>query len=857
MSLNADHLDHNDYDKLLVAYQAVQLQNEQLQQQLTVHHRTDQGWRQKLQMIQEMGTAVSSSLDLDRILDAIANQTVELLNINTCTIMLLEPPDELVWIASVGRPQEIQQVGRQKIDAGLSGWVATHRKTLQVERVFEHDLILHPKLAIKYGYCTYLGIPMRIQEKLIGVIELFSKQPVRFADEDVQMLEVVAVQAAIAVEKAQLFTEIKQRIHEVEWQYQVTQALSNELDTTQILYKLSEILAHALHATSVYISELRQKQTITLVSKFLVDTAVSAERNVRELGNHYQAHAYPNYIAVLKDGQMRTLYADYEELSAAEKQLFQKHNVQTIFLIPIIRAGITYGIAEIWDSMQKRTFTKREEHLADSIVQHAAGVIENARLFAQVRGQAERLEKEVNMRTAELRTSNTQLRKEITERTRVEDELQQKTASLLVINRIADTVYRVFDIETIYQSTANELIKYPGFAAATIQLLDKKEKALHSVAIAGFSQDMHMADVRIPLEGSVSAQAIRQAQIIQSRNLNKDTRIVQSMKEKLLQAGLRGVVSVPMVYGSDVIGTFNVLLNHENGLTKLEEEMLSSVSKTIGLAILNVEYVVQIETEIEERKQVEEALQIYMSDLKRSNLELQDFAYIASHDLQEPLRKIQAFGDRLSNRYGEQLDQRGLDYLRRMQLAAGRLRALIDNLLLFSQVTTGAQPFAEVDLNKVVTAVLEDLSVRIKETNALIEVAQLPIIDAEPMQMHQLLQNLIGNALKFVQTDIQPRIQIESVSKQDRNLATGMLTQQQIVQISIKDNGIGIEPQYQERIFQLFERLHSRQAYAGTGLGLAICRKIVDRHNGRIAIESQLGEGTTFTIILPKRQKNR
>ena len=862
MTSNADKLDSENYDSLLDSYQALQAQtalltshNNQLQQQLSLRSRVEKDRWQHMKIIQEMTIAISSSIELDQVLDTVAKQTAKLLKINTCTIMLLEPPNELVWIASVGRPEEIQRLGRQKMNEGLSGWVATNQQTLQVENVVEHELLLNPRLAKSYGYCTYLGIPMLIREKLIGVIEVFSKHPVRFAEEEVQILEVVAGHTAVAVEKAQLFRDIRQRVEEMEWQNRVTLAMSKELDAPQALHQLSASLANALGATSTYISELKQKQTMVLVSEYWAATAVK-EEIVEEIGTVFPTKDFPTFVAVLKDGKSRTIYADTETISPTERQIFLRYKVQTILLMPIIRGDITYGIVSIWDSLQKRTYSEREKHLASSIIQHAAGIIENARLFEKVRNQATKLEQEVNIRTTELLTTNHKLRKEIQERLRIEDELQSKTDSLLVMSRIADTIYQVFNIEVVYQHAVDVLVEYPKFAGALILLLDKEAEMVKAVARSGFKEHVPASESQVSLHDSLVGHAIKQAEIIQSRDFNKDTRITNVKKTRLMIEGFGGMVAVPILHKGVAIGAVNVLLNHKDGITKVEEEMLLSISKTIGLAILNAEYVTQIEMEIDERHQVEEALQIYMSELKRSNLELQEFAYIASHDLQEPLRKIQAFGDRLTHRYTAQLDDRGLDYLDRMQQAAGRLRVLIDNLLLFSQVTTAAQPFTEVDLNEVVAIVLSDLDMRINETETEIVVNQLPIIEAESSQMHQLLQNLVGNALKFMQPDKRPKIQIMSKSTQGRSLASGRLNQQEMVQIIVKDNGIGIEEKYQERIFQLFERLHSRQTYEGTGIGLAICRKIVDRHNGRISVQSELGKGTTFIINLPTTQTN-
>jgi PAS domain S-box-containing protein len=245
----------------------------------------------------------------------------------------------------------------------------------------------------------------------------------------------------------------------------------------------------------------------------------------------------------------------------------------------------------------------------------------------------------------------------------------------------------------------------------------------------------------------------------------------------------------------------------------------------------------------EDRWQAQELLQ-YAEALERSNQELQDFAYVASHDLQEPLRKIQAFGDRLAQRADGNLDETALDYLARMQNAASRMQTLIQDLLAFSRITTKAQPFQVVDLNHIIKEALTDLELRIEQSNATVDVDSLPQIAADPLQMRQLFQNLIGNALKYTRPDVAPIIAVK---------ATRVMLDddQEFIEINVSDNGIGFGERHAERIFGLFQRLHSRNQYEGTGMGLAICRKIAERHNGTLHATGVEGQGATFTLRLP------
>jgi len=225
--------------------------------------------------------------------------------------------------------------------------------------------------------------------------------------------------------------------------------------------------------------------------------------------------------------------------------------------------------------------------------------------------------------------------------------------------------------------------------------------------------------------------------------------------------------------------------------------------------------------------------------LEESNKALQDFAHIASHDLQEPLRKIETFGNMLTARYGPVLGEQGRDYASRMQNAASRMRVLIKDLLDYARASTKGGTEGRVNLKKVVHDVLSDLEVRIAQTNARIEIGDLPEINADGVQMSQLFQNLISNALKF-HGDTQPNIAIFS-----QGCPNGSC------EIRVRDNGIGFNQEYSEQIFTPFQRLHGKSQYEGTGIGLAICRKIVERHGGTIRAESSPGNGATFIINLP------
>ena len=254
--------------------------------------------------------------------------------------------------------------------------------------------------------------------------------------------------------------------------------------------------------------------------------------------------------------------------------------------------------------------------------------------------------------------------------------------------------------------------------------------------------------------------------------------------------------------------------------------------------------------DITEQKEAKEALERHALDLARSNEELEQFAYVASHDLQEPLRKIRAFGALLADEKQESLDEEGRQYIDFMTDAAARMQTLVSDLLALSRVTTAAQPFEDLPLSDVFDTVLSDLSVALDEAEGHVEVAEVPTIEADRTQMDQLFRNLIGNALKFRKPGIAPRVTVR-MAAEAKPLPAIPGPAHTIV---VADNGIGFEPSQGSKLFQPFKRLHARHQYEGAGIGLAICEKIVLRHHGRITATGTPGEGATFTVTLPRRQ---
>lgn len=266
-------------------------------------------------------------------------------------------------------------------------------------------------------------------------------------------------------------------------------------------------------------------------------------------------------------------------------------------------------------------------------------------------------------------------------------------------------------------------------------------------------------------------------------------------------------------------------------VTSEEHSDINNRDYQVTATPLGKNMVITMSVDITERKRDEE-------EIKRSNAELQQFAYVASHDLQEPLRMVTSYLGLLEKKYGNELSPQAKEFIGFAVDGSMRMKELIDDLLEYSRIDSGPIDLNEVDMNEVATVVEEDLHASIEETGSMIIINHLPTIRADNTQMKQLLANLVSNAIKF-HGDSRPKIEISAVTYENEFV------------FSVEDNGIGIDPKYADKLFKMFSRLHARDEYPGTGIGLAICKKIVDRHGGKIWFESEPGKGTTFYFTVP------
>ncbi|MGA9348780.1 MAG: ATP-binding protein, partial [Anaerolineae bacterium] len=415
---------------------------------------------------------------------------------------------------------------------------------------------------------------------------------------------------------------------------------------------------------------------------------------------------------------------------------------------------------------------------------------------------------------------------------------------------IARATTSTLDMAEVLKLVTQRAAQTCGADRCTILLLDEEGKTLTPVMsqFASGRVDEKMGqlfkDTRYPRP---LAEAPEAQQVLQDNcPLFIPDALASSLPRDWIESfNVKSLLIVPMISKGRPIGA--LALDHtEEGKEFAAEQV--NLAMTIGaqaaIAIENVQLYDAAQRELAERKWAEEVLKQTMAELERSNKELEQFAYVASHDLREPLRMVTSYVQLLARRYQGKLDADADDFIAYAVDGATRMQALINDLLAYSRVGTRGKPFEPTDCEAVFEQALTNLQVAIEESGAAVTHDLLPTVMADATQLTQLFQNLIGNAIKF-RSEEPPRVHI-SVNRQSK-----IANRKSEWVFSVRDNGIGIDPEYHERIFLLFQRLHTREEYPGTGIGLAVCKKIVERHGGRIWVESQPGKGSIFYFTIP------
>jgi PAS domain S-box-containing protein len=432
-----------------------------------------------------------------------------------------------------------------------------------------------------------------------------------------------------------------------------------------------------------------------------------------------------------------------------------------------------------------------------------------------------------------------EVNRDITAKKMAEEKFKKADRAYRTLGECNQAMVRETDEMELLREICQIVVDIGGYRMAWVGFAENDQaKTVRPVAIAGYEQG-YLDQAKITWADTERGRgpcgtSIRTGKTAVSLNAGLNPAFAP-WRFEAARRGYASSISLPLVVESNVIGALGIFASEPDAFDEAESGLLSNLAENLSYGITSIR-------SAEKRRRAEEELRVYASRLEVINKELQDFAFVAAHDLQEPLRKIQTFCDMAMKRCAPVLDSAGKEYLDRVLNSASRMRDLLRDLLQFSRLAVNIEPFEKVDLKSLVREAADVFETLIKELNCRIDIKDLPAIEADSSQILQLFQNLIGNALKF-RSDETPHVKVYGKSD-----VKGMC------EIFIEDNGIGFDQQFAEQIFKPFQRLHGRHEYDGTGMGLAICRKIVERHGGAIRVESVSGKGSKFIVRLPLKQ---
>lgn len=437
------------------------------------------------------------------------------------------------------------------------------------------------------------------------------------------------------------------------------------------------------------------------------------------------------------------------------------------------------------------------------------------------------------------REANVRLKAGITERKHAEEELNRLNRVLRALGNSNRALLRAQSESELLNDVCRIIVNDCNYSMVWIGYTDDEGMTIRPVAFAGFGECYLEALQSAPADtehglGPVGT-AMRTGHACQCNERLKDFELIPWHSDTVKQ-GYISSLAVPLLIDGKIFGAITIYLQQLEGFSEDEVNSLSDLAGDLTYGIMTIRL-------REAHRQAEEALKKSAEDLERSNRDLDQFASIAAHDLQSPLRNVRSFAQLLAKRYSGKLDADADKYIKFVVEGAAQMSELVSGVLDYSRINSGGHAFKPTNCKTSLTKALFALRQNINDAGAEVTYDPLPIVQGDSGQMTQLFQNLIGNGVKFHSTGTAPRVHVSVSERKEHWL------------FSVRDNGIGIEPEYREKIFEMFRRLQSSQEFSGTGIGLAICKRIVERHGGRIWFESKPGDGTTFFFTLPNETK--
>ncbi len=586
-------------------------------------------------------------------------------------------------------------------------------------------------------------------------------------------------------ETIQFTNELSRFANQLNTAADISKQLSSILDIDLLLQEIVTLVKRRFHLYHVHVYLLDKENEMLHMHVGSGQVGQQLRKNKHKISLHTE-----NSLVVRAVRFRETILVDdvSQEPSFLPNPLLP--DTQSEIAVPLIIGGKVLGVLDVQDDKSHR-FDQIDVDTFNTFSGHIASAIQNAYLFA--------------------------------EQKEAEKSLLLYTSRLKSLHEIDRAILTAESPENIARTAVQQLKPIINYHRASVAIFNFDTKEVNLFAS---KEDKDNEAIAALYQINTIADALQKANgqpIYGSLNsFPESLPIIQTLKEQQI----RSFVIYPLRYDNELIGTINLASSEDNAFSQNDIDIVDEIAAPLAIAI--------------KQARLYEEVRQHAKALESRNEELEQFAYVASHDLQEPLRIVISYVQLLARQYEGQLDEDADIFIKYTIDAALRMRNLIQDLLSYSRLGSRGKTFVETNMDQVLAYVLSDLSLAIEENDAIVTHDPLPTVLADGTQMSQILLNLISNALKF-KGGAPPRIHI-SASRQ-----------QAYWQFSVQDNGIGIEPQYTDRIFAIFQRLHTIEEYPGTGIGLAICKKIIERHNGQIWVQSdpKHEQGTTFYFTVP------
>jgi PAS domain S-box-containing protein len=776
----------------------------------------------ELAILHEVGQMIFASTDLKAVLENILEQALALVSLDLGNIRLFERHGRMQTGAyrgyrdpkNIGKHAQMNGAdGRglvRRIVASGKSWVAEDITTADGLRTFKEE-----------GVRSAILVPITTGKEMLGIIEVGNRTTRKYRSDELRLLEAIGSQIGIAVQKARLFEETERRAQEQAALNAIAMATSQSL-------RLDETLQIALDKVLEVTG--REQGYIRLKDPTTGNLVLTAHRGISE-----------NFVETLLNertpgGKSDQVFESGEPLiindpeTSPLKEQIRREGIRCFAWVPLKVRGRAVGIMNV-STAHLIPFQPREVELLKAIGNVIGVALENASLFQETE--------------------------------RRNDELQARNHELEILHAISDMILDSLDLKIMMERILDRAFEIGKFDIALVRLIDPAESTLELMVHRGYRDTGNLASHRNNLERYTSGSTAR---IIVDKMVQVIDLAASRGQRTFKKEGVRTLVAVPLQSHDDVLGVIHLGSRSEQNFSEGELRLLQAIGGQAGIAVQKArlyEEANRAENALEQKaaelarsnadlkhsageikvakeklEKVNSALTIQAAELARSNTELQHFAYVASHDLQEPLRMVASYVQLLARRYQGKLDSDADEFIAFAIDGATRMQALINALLTYSRVGTQAKEFGPTDCDAVLDTILAGLKAAIEDSSAVITRDPLPMLMGDGTQLGQLFQNLIGNGIKF-RGAVAPQIHISS-----RRNGKGWI-------FSVRDHGIGIDSRYAERIFVMFQRLHAKGEYPGTGIGLAICKKIVERHGGKIWVESRPGDGSTFYFTIP------